>query len=454
METLDFGNAVVGNEKLISRALAGPFTFGLLRNLIAILLVSPISPLICVELLAKTVPLETAVEKGIERSEAVGRQTAIKSRLELSHNKARGALFPTIEFRKQWQRQDIPPAAPGSEIPRAFRLQEQRTSAFSATQPIFMGGAEWDFLQQTKHNLEGAEHDLAAVKLNEKISVGKLHIETFYLNRLTEIAKDIQGTLQSRYQTMRNKVRIGRFAPSELLLTQAQLETISAQTQANEVNHDLKLIEWRSRLGFEQEVPQYESANVVKAPSENAVEAIVTSHPSLLALNKRIQAQQESVDIARSGHWPTLELSGNYYLERPGILADSKWDISLVLTIPLFSGMTVMSATREEAYTKVALERDYELLRREITEKLKGLIRQYRQLKQANERYQKASVLMTKAYQMKEREYLSGAIPLLEVNQYEREYWQVKRDYLQSTLDLSLLTFEWNAISAAATGDY
>ena len=61
----------------------------------------------------------------------------------------------------------------------------------------------------------------------------------------------------------------------------------------------------------------------------------------------QVRANDEGVPIAFGQHFPSLDLIGDYYLMRPGVLSDVNWDVQLALTIPIFQGGVIQSQVRQ-----------------------------------------------------------------------------------------------------------
>src|SRR5690606_36206530 len=65
--------------------------------------------------------------------------------------------------------------------------------------------------------------------------------------------------------------------------------------------------------------------------------------------------------VARAGHIPSIDFTANYYLKRTGILQDSRWDLGVQFSLPLFQGDAIQAQVEEAAQgTKV---RELELAR-------------------------------------------------------------------------------------------
>src|SRR5690606_36906156 len=80
------------------------------------------------------------------------------------------------------------------------------------------------------------------------------------------------------------------------------------------------------------------------------------SRPDLAARRQEIKVSESQIDIAKGGHYPSLDLVTNYYFDRTGVLQTSEWDLALVVSVPLYQGGTVTSQVREAVERKRVAE--------------------------------------------------------------------------------------------------
>jgi len=103
-------------------------------------------------------------------------------------------------------------------------------------------------------------------------------------------------------------------------------------------------------LVFHNAVPLADSA-----PSATTIQPMeyylqdIEARPDVKASALKSEAAHAGLWVARCALLPSLDLAGNYYLQRTGISQDIKWDAQLALTIPLFAGGANLSRIREAA---------------------------------------------------------------------------------------------------------
>ncbi len=110
--------------------------------------------------------------------------------------------------------------------------------------------------------------------------------------------------------------------------------------------------------------------------SEQWVNTALESNPDLKALQYQVESAEAGVSTARSGHYPSLGLSGRYSnstgwdsVHGPGtpLSVDSEGrSISLSLTVPIFSGGVTQSRVRQAIAQRDAAQDGYEQVKRAL----------------------------------------------------------------------------------------
>lgn len=176
-----------------------------------------------------------------------------------------------------------------------------------------------DNLRFTKSELRATNHQLNQAQ--QRYKVGLVAITAVYEARA---AHDL---------IIANKIT----AENTLVNTKEQLRQLTGRTYQH-------LVPLKSRIPLLKPIPANGNAWVKSAEQNNL---------AYLASKFAAKAAIASVDIARSGHLPTLNLTGNFtrsFNNNPTVfrrLDNANKTASLVLTLPIFSGGNVLSLTRQ-----------------------------------------------------------------------------------------------------------
>ena len=107
--------------------------------------------------------------------------------------------------------------------------------------------------------------------------------------------------------------------------------------------------------------------------SEQWVNTALESNPDLKSLQYHVESAEAGVSTARSGHYPSLGLSGSYsngtgWDSVPGTMStdDEGRNVRLTLTVPLFSGGVTQSRVRQAIANRDAAQDGYEQTKRAL----------------------------------------------------------------------------------------
>lgn len=141
----------------------------------------------------------------------------------------------------------------------------------------------------------------------------------------------------------------------------------------------------------------------------------VPDRPDLAAASQRLEAAKAAAQAAWGGHFPSVDLSANYYQQRPQASPWPAWDAQIALTLPIFSGFAI--ATRASQADSQAREAELALKRlqradiqevRTLGQNLESDLSQLGALKDAYE-------LADKNFQAVKADYNLGLITNLDV---------------------------------------
>jgi TolC family type I secretion outer membrane protein len=100
---------------------------------------------------------------------------------------------------------------------------------------------------------------------------------------------------------------------------------------------------------------------------DDAVQQAYSKRPDLLALQARRDASQESVSLARSGHFPVLTGNASYFRSDDQFVPEkSGWSAGVLLTVPLFNGFLTSNQVKEARENLNAARANEETLRQSI----------------------------------------------------------------------------------------
>lgn len=356
--------------------------------------------------------------------ETLKRAEAFVNQSQELETQARAAVLPTISGVGSYTKID-PPAAAGAN---PFLLTRQYSAAIRLSQPLLRGGSVSGY-QLAKENVLLARYQKDASEVN----LYQLVLNAYYRLAVAQIdVKNIDELLKfsrERVKEIRERTSIGRSRRGELVEAEAQLHIAESQHQQTlislqeaERNFEFLTNKKPEEIIVEKKVPE-----VTVAVSELLLK--MKTRPDLLAAYQETKVAQQRVEIAKGGHYPQVDLTSNYYLDRTGILATSEWDVGVAVVIPLYQGGGVQAAVREAVEGKrIAELRSSETLRaaeRDLMINYQNLQRLQTQLKSLKEALKKAE----EVYRLNKKDYGYGLVTNLDVLQSLNVFIETKRSH-------------------------
>ncbi|MEZ4752397.1 MAG: TolC family protein [Bdellovibrionota bacterium] len=337
-----------------------------------------------------------------------------------SHNKAIASLLPNLSVSSNHTLRE---PISGSSTASTFGQRYQHTATLTLTQPLFQGGAEYAGLGYASAERQIANFKTKQAELDLAIEVATGFFSLATVNAEISNLLEQDDLLEKRVIFLQHWVRIGRSKPSELTAVQSQKAKIAADVSKaqseRQVSYETFL--WLTGLENANEL-EWESA-----PDAIPKQIDVDNLPAVRSLELEMENAERSRTIARADYWPSVDLQGNYYLQRAGILAGSRWDLNLTLTWNLFSG----GATAAESTIKAKEAQKKEIELRDLKHRLRqDFLGQQRLLefqKRTVEKLEQAVRYSRKNYLEQQEEFKKGLITNLEVLRAMDDYLQVKR---------------------------
>jgi len=378
---------------------------------------------------AAPVDLKGAYKSALEKTEAVEVEKAKVAQAEERQSEAKGAIYPQLALNGKYTQQDTSAAAAGGNA--AFTRGDQYSVSVGLNQALFHGLA--DFAEMRRRDI--LVRAQRATENRRRQTLYRDVAKSFYAVLAAEHdlanLKSLSDQTNKRVSEVRQRVKIGRNRKGDLFSSESQAASLQAQIEAAEQQVE----ESRQALRLDTLVSQDAELSGPQGNLPNTPGSLDTwmkalkDRPDLQALQLARDAADESVAVARGGHFPSLDASANYYLTRTGVLANSKWDIGLTLSVPIFRGGSTQAAVREavevrkQAELELALaERTAESEVRTTHGRLVSLISQMKTLK-------KAAELAEQNYKIQSADYRLGLVTNLEVLAGLNTFQEAKRVY-------------------------
>jgi len=388
--------------------------------------------------------LDQYYEAALKRSEVIGSRRELINQAEEQYKQARAARLPSLSGVATYTQLDSSSTAPSTPSTQP----NQTVARLTVTQPLFRGFREFAALRQSKAlvSAQDDEYRHARVLLYEDV------VQNFYtvlsLERdLDNYAEEINQNL-AREKDLQARVRIGKSRRSEVLNVEAavsslraQVEQIHAQLQAAREN--LAFLSGRdARTPLRDDQP-----TVYQVEPVDTYLARLDQRPDIGASEQRYVAAKENVAVAKGERLPSVDLSGNYYLERPGYYKDINWDVQLSMTIPLYAGGSVKSKIREAVSQRMQAELALSETRRQAAQEIRSAHSAVVFDLAQRDALENSTNAADKSYQAQLRDYRLGLVTNLDVLQALTALQQNRRALDRVRLSTKLDFLKLQAVS-------
>ena len=306
---------------------------------------------------AYSMPSETALSlndvftAALQRADTVTIDAELIRQAEEQQRQANAVMLPTVIGSGTLTRQQQVSNGLSSNIYPTY----QPLVKVTATQPLFVGLRDLAALRQGEQLIgtRKLDKDAAIIQLYKDVATNFFAIikaEKDAANIVTEI-----DYYEKRIAELERFKKIGRSQSTDVLtaqVSQASLRAIHEQI-LGQINANREILSVLTGLDSKVALQSNLSDDISKdAQTLPQYLALLDQRPDVKAASMRQKSSEESIEIARAGHLPTVQLSGNYYLERYGPAKDVKWDVSLGVMMPIYAGGLVTSQV--EAATSAA----------------------------------------------------------------------------------------------------
>ena len=321
-----------------------------------------------------SVTLEQAIEIGLENSKGLHASAMRVQAAESRSSEVQASQLPTLKASGSYNRlSDIPAfqaTIPQDAFGRGFPPQSvsvplsqtilnNYSLRLSLQQPLFTG-------MRLKSSSEIAHFNAQATGENYNRDRSELvyNIKNAYWNlyEAIEFKKVIDENIeqvQSHLKNVQNLSKQGIVTKNEVLKVEVQLSSARVMQLTAQNNVHLATLALSNLIGLPLTTEIQIASDIQMRPArESELNALVQQaigiRPEVKGMEYRVKANESAVTLARSGWFPQIYLTGNYYYARPNQrinpAADQfkdTWDVGLSLSLDIWNWGTTMHQTNQ-----------------------------------------------------------------------------------------------------------
>lgn len=356
----------------------------------------------------------------VRHSESLQMKDEAINQAAAKFKQALGTALPQITFKASEQIQDVPTsdvaANPGS-ISSTFLRRSVPYTQLNLTQPIFTGFKEFRAIAVGRAMQSRTKHEKARAAQLLYQDVAQSFYAVIQLQNDVGILQRQRGTLLSRIAELRERVALGRSRASEVASAEAQLantEALLAETRGT-VAVAWEMLEFLT--GLEPGKNLRDPFGAQRAESIDHFLSKSDVREDVLAAQDAITEASNTVGVAKSGHYPNVSLSANYFPYRVGFYDQIKWDTTFTLSLPIFTGGTVTGQIKEAQSKLKASALNEQLLRRQSEKDIRSAYATWKSGQEQAAAYARAAQKNRANFEAQRSDYQNNLVPNLEVMQ-------------------------------------
>jgi len=386
---------------------------------------------------ASAATLQEAFQSALQKNETVGlnQVQVVQARERVSQ--LRGGLYPQVALNAT----HLVQPEPSDPIARDIFPDKQTTINLSATQVLFRGLREFAGLRQQKDLVRAQEEarNQALLSLYQDVSMAYLTV----LNLERDLKNlEVQTKLyEDRVTELQGRARRGESNTNEVLTAQSTEAALKAEAQLS--RGQLKMA--RENFAFVTGLPVDEVLSDPDLAGGKRLSSVdhylsrLEERYDIKAAREQLAAAEEEVSIAKGAHWPSLDVTGNYYFKRPpGFTEDLTWDVQFNFTLPIFEGGTTQSKVRSAAAKKLEAELTLARLRRQARQEISSYYETFLTRQKQVEALQKSAALAEKNYQVMQRDYRRGLARNIDVQMALTDFRTATRSLDQARFNVQM----------------
>ena len=335
-----------------------------------------------------------------------------------------------------------------------YEYGNSATTGFSvgSSMTLFDGLATPNRIKLARLNLDAATEDLEKAQDDIRVAVAKAYVQVLYNLEIEDVARHQVSIDSLQVERLSGMMGVGKSSKAQLSqqkasLAQSKVTLVQAQNNVRAAVLDLaQLLELPSWDGFSVvRISPDAPSNIVLGHPDDIYADAVMDRPSIKAEELRLQGTERSIEIAKSGYYPSLSLSaglGTNYYSTFGTAGF--WDqlganfsqyVGLSLNIPIFNKFQVRNQVRsakiQQEAQKTQLRRVQQSLYKEIYQAWNGAVAAQAKYDASVE----ASAAAQDAFSLVEARYEAGAATITEFSDARNRMMKAQSDLVQASCE-------------------
>lgn len=262
--------------------------------------------------------------------------------------------------------------------------------------PLFAGGRIINEIKASELTRLAEENRLSRTKDELVFNVSSTFYGILSQEKVIDSVRFSLKAMQEQQQKVAKMVEVAKAAPVDLLRTEVRVADLvqSLEKETNILEIQKRLLANLMGLDFSTtslKITGTLTFEQVSYQPEPLVAQALEQRPDFRAARDRLASQARKVDVARAGHWPTVDLVGSYGYRGSGVVGvyddrdptsatnrgpfyDDDGNLGVTLSLPVFEGGRITSKVREEISALAAAQERLRKLNLQIVQEVETAI--------------------------------------------------------------------------------
>lgn len=349
----------------------------------------------------RRITLPEVYKLALAKSETLAQQGEGITQLEQAEKLAEAAFKPTLSLTgSEYKQQNADTLGKG-----------YLTAAYS----VFSGMRDYISVKAASAKTGSARLDLDRARQQFYFTAAQGYLNLYVAQRQLAIRRDQIDVDGRRIADLQARADIGRSRTSEVVAAQTQLAQDKAAYLNASAAERLAQQTMKFLTGLDEDLTPEKLAKREQGELETYLKAAL-SRPDIAARRKAYEASSYLADIQDHNVWPSVTAAGDYYvLRNPMPDPTDRWDGTLTLSVPLYTGGSA-SAQRESSYAaKRSAALAVQLAERQALSDVRSAYDEFRYLSRQADSLVDAIKLARENARLQEEDYKLGLVTNLDV---------------------------------------
>ena len=323
------------------------------------------------------------------------------------------------------------------------------------TQPLFRADA-WFGFEASKEQSEKARAEYSLAQQQLILNVATAYFNVLRAGDALTTTRAAETAFKRQYEQAQERYDVGLIAITEVFEARATFDATTTQRIAAENELDIAREQLARLTGeYHERVHNLQQNFPLARPEPLDVSAweqtALEQNWQIQAANAELRVNESRFKVARSGHYPTLDLSARYAWQDTDGFANQMGPgnndrriedttLALSLNVPLYAGGGTQAGVRQQrSLVDVAME-SLETTRRDVRVNTRSLFRSVNTNIEAVSALEQTIISRRSALDATRAGYEVGTRNIVEVLEAERNYYVALRDYADARYDYVINT--------------